>query len=208
MSSVSCPTSPVYKTSVEQKKHSLQTAKKHQFGSPQLKELLREKCRSRVREARQTKFDGIRGVGKSVGNTLVEKILREELADLEADINLQEIIFQELIDEVDEWFVQQMEAEQEYLINVGEAEDTIVFCPFCEKSELKVAGDHTLVVCECGVSFNFQTSVGDLDESLKKTFAQHESNCNQMLNFFVEECGSERILNAMCEYCDYFKSIL
>ncbi|XP_055857466.1 RIP-like protein isoform X2 [Episyrphus balteatus] len=158
MSSIHCPPSPIYHTSVEQKKHSRQAAKQFQFGSPKLRELLREKCRSRVREARQSKFDGIRSVTKPGANTLVGKILRQELADLETDLDLQELIYRELIDEMDMWFVQQMEEEEEYLINVGDADD-IVFCPICQKAELNQVAESKIIMCQCGVSFNFNGSL-------------------------------------------------
>ncbi|XP_055903629.1 RIP-like protein [Eupeodes corollae] len=212
MSYVQCPTSPIFNTSVEQKKHSRQAAKvrQFQFGSPQLRELLREKCRIRVREARKTKFDGSRCVGKPGENSFVSKILRQELADLETDFDLQELIYTELIDEMNMWFVQQMEDEEEYLINVGDNNDEIVFCPVCQKSEMKLHPDTKLVVCQCGVSFNFNGNLLLLGETLKKTFAQHELNCGQMLNFFVEQNssnGSGAILNTMCESCDYFISV-
>lgn len=80
---------------------------------------------------------------------IISNILREELADIETDITLQDKIFKELIEEVNEYLIQQFEDEQSYLSKIEDASD--VFCPICQKSTLE-RNNKTLYSCVCGIS--------------------------------------------------------
>ncbi|CAD6996878.1 unnamed protein product [Ceratitis capitata] len=111
--SLECPKDPEYHTSVQQKLHSKNAAKVYRYGSPKIRDQLRDKCRMRVREARQASFNK-RRLNSIAENLDIDKLLREELANLEDDLVLQEEIFKELRDEMNEWFIQELEAEETF----------------------------------------------------------------------------------------------
>lgn len=99
-----------------------------------------------MREARQCSFEKSRCL-----EAKFNLILRQELAELEQDINLQEEIYKELIDEMNEWFVEQMQLEEMYLIDVAESD--ALLCPVCQESnlqQLERVADGFLYKCVCG----------------------------------------------------------
>ena len=84
--------------------------------------------------------------------------MREEVANLESDLRLQEEIFKELRDEINEWFVQELEAEEISLINAADedANNNSVICPICQQCNLsfvstKEKDGSNIFKCTCGV---------------------------------------------------------
>lgn len=66
----------------------------------------------------------------------MKEILRQELAELEHDINIQEDIYQELVTELNDWFIDQLENEEKYLFEVADSHDLV--CPVCQLSNLVI----------------------------------------------------------------------
>ena len=66
----------------------------------------------------------------------LKEILRRELAELEYDIDLQEEICEELVDELNEWFINQLVGEESYLFDAADSQDLV--CPICQLSNLVV----------------------------------------------------------------------
>lgn len=65
-----------------------------------------------------------------------QNVLRTELNDLEIDVELQEKLFKECISEMNEWLVEQIDDEYEYLRKI--VEEPSVLCPLCQKNDLQV----------------------------------------------------------------------
>lgn len=63
-------------------------------------------------------------------------MLRQEISELDFDINLQKEIYDELIEEINEWFAEQQEGEENYYVEVDKTDALI--CPVCQKSNLVV----------------------------------------------------------------------
>lgn len=78
---------------------------------------------------------------------MITQILRQEISDIQFDIQLQEQLFLELSKEADEWFIEEMEKEENRLIE--SLDDGGVICPICMLSNLKYT-DH-LINCDCGI---------------------------------------------------------
>lgn len=85
-------------------------------------------------------------------------MLREELANLESDLRLQEEIFKELRNEMNEWFVQELEAEEISLINAADDDENnnSVICPICQQCILSFVSTeekegNDIFKCTCGV---------------------------------------------------------
>ncbi|KAM7351564.1 RPA-interacting protein alpha [Cochliomyia hominivorax] len=204
--SLKCPSSPVYHTSAEQKLKSKNAAKLYRFGTPKLRDLLREKCRIRVKEARQMGFSQNRPEGSAGEAISYKDILRQELAELEYDITLQEEIYNELEDELNEWFVDQLEEEEDYLIEVAVSQDLV--CPVCQVSNLVIFQAKTggfNYRCKCNANFNFPANMESLRAKLSHCIDEHEQNCLTKLNFFVNPLTQQ--LEGICDNCDYFCSL-
>ncbi|XP_037941328.1 RIP-like protein [Teleopsis dalmanni] len=193
--SLNCPTSPVYRTSAEQKLQSKNAAKRYRYGNKLLRDTLREKCRIRIRDARQLGFEQSR--------LLMQQVLRDELAEIESDLKLQEEIYKELEDELNDWYLEQFEEEEKYIINVGE--DSAAFCPICQRATLEPSGVSKIISCKCGSSFFYDGVFNELVTKLQSKVEKHEQNCAQRLIFFIEpNIYNQNILNAMCDSCDFF----
>ncbi|XP_017476320.1 PREDICTED: RIP-like protein [Rhagoletis zephyria] len=222
--SLECPTSPVYRTSVEQKIHSRNAAKVYRYGSPKIRDQLRNKCRLRVREARQANFSR-RRLADITEELDLDKLLREELANLESDLKLQEEIYMELRNEMNEWFVQELEAEEASLIDAADADNNnaSIICPICQQRNLsstssdKKQESGTLFNCKCGVHFNFSAKPFELHKILHTQIELHGQRCDANLTFYLEpqsvvnvmvktDDSAANNLCAICDKCDYFYS--
>ncbi|XP_067625565.1 RIP-like protein [Eurosta solidaginis] len=222
--SLDCPTSAVYHTSVEQKLHSKNAAKVYRYGSPKIRDQLRDKCRVRMREVRRMNFNQRRLVDIAEEIDL-DKVLREELAALENDLRLQEEIFKELRDEINDWFIQELEAEEASLISAVDNDVISVLCPICQQSiitctiptEVEGAESSNRYHCKCGISFNFPGKPKDLHKKLYTHIDMHEQKCDANFTFYLEpqsvgkadmptDDTSANNLCAICDKCDYFYS--
>uniref|UniRef100_A0A8D8B6H4 RIP-like protein n=1 Tax=Culex pipiens TaxID=7175 RepID=A0A8D8B6H4_CULPI len=199
---------PVYHTSSAQKARSKLAARRFKYGSPKLVDAMREKCRIRIKEARNEHLFQKRNIIQEE-KELLETIVRQELSELEQDIQLQELIFQELIVDADEWLFAEYEKSENYQIDEYGQEE--VFCPVCQRAGLKAVKVAGMVRCECGVQLRLPEGAGQMEQFgrlLRGTVEGHGSRCESDLQFFVEpgsdECGQ---LSAFCPGCDYYKNL-
>uniref|UniRef100_A0A0P6IVA7 RPA-interacting protein C-terminal domain-containing protein n=1 Tax=Aedes aegypti TaxID=7159 RepID=A0A0P6IVA7_AEDAE len=199
---------PTYHTSVAQKAKS-KTAAHHRFkyGSPKLVDMMREKCRLRIKEARSDLLLRKRNIVQEE-KALLESIVRQELSELEKDIELQELIFQELIAETDEWLFEEYERSGCYQID--EYDQEVVFCPQCQKDKLVRTEDGTVVRCSCGIRIKHPGGVEGIAVGVRNAIEDHNQRCDSEMHFFLEpdavDCGVGW-LNAFCPSCDYCRSL-
>ncbi|XP_073821891.1 RPA-interacting protein alpha [Musca autumnalis] len=206
--SLECPTNPVYNTSVEQKLKSKNAAKLHRYGAAKLRDILREKCVIRAKEARQQCYSQGRldEEGKAILSKIsINDILREELAELEHDIELQNEIYNEILEEFNEWFAQELENEENYLLEVAESQALV--CPVCQVNNVVAykTNDQFNYRCKCNANFFFALDMPSLQTELLARVDTHEKTCLNKLNFFVNPLNNK--LEALCENCDYFCSL-
>ncbi|XP_064548082.1 RIP-like protein [Drosophila montana] len=197
-----CPSSPVYNTSVEQKRHAQNVAKQQRLGMPKLRELLREKCRIRILNARKDNVDGNRKMQLSE----LEDILRLELNELDQNLQLEQHVYQELLSDVNEWYaLQEQHLEALYTEPDAEPKDLSLICPVCLiKSMQRIK---SLYTCECGVHFEHSAEKPQLQALIQQKVNEHELSCTQALRFFIEAESSSSQLFAMCGSCDYCCSV-
>ncbi|XP_016990274.1 RIP-like protein [Drosophila rhopaloa] len=191
---------PVYHTSVEQKRHAQDVAKRQRMGMqmPKLREILREKYRKRIIETRNKCTDANREIQLSE----LRDILRLELSEFEADLELEQLILDELLSDVNEWYALG-EKNVETLYVEPDQKQKDVLCPVCQiKSLQRLKGAFT---CECGIQFEHSANGEQLQELLQQQIASHELQCTQALRFFIEPSSGH--LYNMCGSCDYFSSV-
>ncbi|XP_058815984.1 RIP-like protein [Topomyia yanbarensis] len=193
---------PVYHTSAAQKCRSRNAAHRFKYGSPKLVDMMREKCRLRIKEARNDHLLRKRNIANEE-KALLESIVRQELSEIEKDIELQELIFQELIAETNEWLFEEYERSENYMID--EYGQDVVFCPVCQKHELTQA-ESQLIRCLCGMQVR-HANLECFGKVLRYTVDEHEPRCGASLQFFMEPVGEYGQLNAFCPSCDYYKNL-
>uniref|UniRef100_A0A1A9WKC8 RPA-interacting protein C-terminal domain-containing protein n=1 Tax=Glossina brevipalpis TaxID=37001 RepID=A0A1A9WKC8_9MUSC len=180
-----CPTNPICKTTIEQKLKAQKAAKLYRLGSPKLRDLLREKCRIRFKEARRNSHDRMRAIN-------------EEGED-------QEEIYNEFIEEINKWFAEQQEEEENYF--EGGPKMNALICPVCQKGTLVVylnKDSRYNYRCRCGISF-FDKDPEILRSLLAVEIDKHEQFCSKPLIFFVDPLMQQ--LEGICEACDYFSCL-
>lgn len=80
----------------------------------------------------------------------MQQILKEEILELESDIEKQELIYRELMELADQWLYEEMEFVEEKIIDqLLEVDDN--FCPVCQKSNL-ISHRDSVIACDCGIS--------------------------------------------------------
>lgn len=135
--------------------------------------------------------------------TELKEILRLELSEFEHDLELEQLVLDELLSDVNEWYAL---GEQNVETLYEESEDgqpKDVLCPVCLVKPLQRGkGNYN---CECGVHFEHSATMEELEGLLDKQISTHELQCTQALRFFIEPSSGQ--LYNMCGSCDYFSSV-
>ncbi|KAJ6635560.1 RIP-like protein [Pseudolycoriella hygida] len=190
-------------TSVAQKLNQRNAANKLKFGSPKLRDLLRHKCRVRMKESRGNSYDASR----LFENNFMSRIVKEELQQMDMDIELQEQIYAEIEEDMLQWTFAELEQENNYLFN----DKPTFFCPFCRKSELIVvpAIVEQMLCQTCHIQFKCHGTPDQFHELIQRRLVQHELLCDENIEFFTEPISSNFEiygLNAICMKCDFYSS--
>lgn len=139
---------------------------------------------------------------------LLESIVRQELSELEQDIQLQELIFQELIAETDEWLFEEYERSGCYMID--EYGEEVVFCPVCQKDKLAKAEGGDFVRCSCGIKLKHSGGIDQIGRIIRGALEEHGTKCNDEVQFFLEPDTSDCSfgwLNVFCPNCDFCRNL-
>ncbi|XP_058124602.1 RIP-like protein [Anopheles ziemanni] len=198
------PGPSAHQTSVAQKIRSRDAARRFKFGSPKLVDLMREKCRIRIKEARKDEFLRKRNIAQEE-RAFLESIVREELSELEHDIALQDLIYKELMQDTEQWLF--YEQSENYLISSYDTES--VFCPICEHNVLELDFTAKTLKCSCGIRLRYDQTIETFSELISKTITSHASRCSSNLQFFTEPLADvEHVqLNAFCLCCDFYQEL-
>ncbi|XP_040163007.1 RIP-like protein [Anopheles arabiensis] len=199
------PSPSTHQTTVADKLRSKDAARRFKYGSPKLVDMMREKCRIRIKEARNDQFLKKRNILLEEKSFLAS-IVREELSELEHDIALQELIYKELMEDAEQWLF--YEQAENYLIDTYDTD--AVFCPICEHSVLQLDSAAKLLNCSCGVRLRYAGTMEDFNKLVSETIAQHAAaRCASNLQFFTEPIVDVDFvqLNAFCLGCDYYREL-
>ncbi|XP_052897481.1 RIP-like protein [Anopheles moucheti] len=191
-------------TTVADKLRSKDAARRFKYGSPKLVDMMREKCRIRIKEARNDQFLKKRNIMLEE-KSFLESIVREELSELEHDIALQELIYKELMEDTEQWLF--YEQAENYLIDSYDT-DT-VFCPICEHNVLQLDSEAKRLSCSCGVLLQYEGTMETFGKLVSETIAQHATRCASNLQFFTEPVVDVDFvqLNAFCLGCDFYRDL-
>lgn len=207
------------------KTKTIEAANKIRHGSPKLHEVLRQRCRERMREKRGQLFNG-RRLGletppEDVQETLTN-ILRKEFeeiisTDRETNSEIFNTIFNspleleealeleaEILAEEEQWIVEEycreLQAEEERL------SEEVVFCPICLTTVLQeIPG---FITCSsCKIKFPAQTSLVDFHNKILESANVHSLKCIQRPIFTILPSNDKLELFLTCEICSSFSSV-
>ncbi|XP_076232424.1 RPA-interacting protein [Calliopsis andreniformis] len=206
------------------KLRSRERANKIRHGSPKLQEVLRERCRQRMREKRGQLFNRSRfglEINSTVQDTLTE-IVRKELNDI-ATTDLDPIVnpfcnivnepldaeeaFQlenEILNEEEQWILQEYEKmsqdEVELLALNADQEVDEVICPVCQVSNLTEEGSR--VVCKsCNFTLNSGVNLKDFRYLLNTCINTHSAMCKETPGFLPLSENNNMFLYLVCDKC-------
>ncbi|XP_015122983.1 RPA-interacting protein [Diachasma alloeum] len=203
-------------------------------GSPKFQEVLRQRCRDRMREKRRELFNTRRAVvplgddAEGIQNTLTE-IVRQEFSDLttmsvDQDPRVssvfseplsEEEIFQleaEILADEEEWILKEYEKlleEDDNLLNIYVEEslkDTVV-CPICEKSGLNETPGG-LICPACNMCLPPKCSLSQLASAIQSQLDAHSAVCFGQTSFMTLPENNSLSLYITCEVCQCFSLIL
>ncbi|XP_011304985.1 RPA-interacting protein [Fopius arisanus] len=210
-----------------------EAVKKIKSGSPKFQEVLRQRCRDRMREKRRVLFDARRaGVfqnnSESIQETLTE-IVRQELSDLttiSVDNNTgnseifnepltEEEIFEleaEMLADEEQWIFQEyekiLENDDEMLkAYVEESLKASVVCPICEKSGL-TENPGSFQCPACKLCLPARCSLSQLANTIESQLAAHSRACPGQTLFLTLPENYTLSLYVTCETCQCFSLIL
>jgi len=196
-------------------------ANKIRHGSPKLQEVLRERCRQRMRARRDQLFNerrfGLEPNPRPVEDTLTE-IIRQEFKNLATSDNRASLTFKEIdesltqeeaieleneiVYEQEQWMFQEYEKilqdESEYFAMYAD-ESREVFCPTCQKAIL--AEENNCVSCPaCGLKL-MGRSMQEVGHLITESVNVHAFNCVKVPVFMVIPDNSNLNLYLICHDC-------
>ncbi|KYM92927.1 PREDICTED: RPA-interacting protein [Atta cephalotes] len=198
-------------------------ANKIRHGSPKLQEVLREKCRQRMREKRDQLFNkrrfGLELNSRHMQDTLTE-IIRQEFKNLATlDDNDKSITFKEIeeplsqeetveleneiVCEQEQWIIQEYEKilqdEIEYFAMYADNENREVFCPICQKAIL--GEENNCVNCPvCELKLTGRT-MQEVRHLINESINIHAFNCVKVPLFTIIPDNSNLNLYLICHDC-------
>ena len=221
-------TSPTMTT----KLRSRDAANKIRHGSPKLQEVLRERCRQRMREKRGQLFNrgrfSLELKSRDVQETLTE-IVRKELknlatTDLDPAVNpFSHIVNEpldpeealeletEILNEEEQWILQEYEKmsqeEIEMLALAADQEVEQVICPVCQTSNLTEEANR--VICKsCDFMLNSGVNVRDLGSLINSCVNTHSSMCRESPGFLPLPENNNIGLYLVCDKCSTLTPIV
>ncbi|KOX68464.1 RPA-interacting protein [Melipona quadrifasciata] len=197
--------------------------------SPKLQEVLRERCREKMREKRGQLFNKRRFdlelCSKDVEQTLTEIVRKEfnnlmttdrstfvdnsflnESLDSEAAFELENEIANE-----EQWIVQEyermMQEEIEMLALTADGQADEVICPICQISNL-IEKENKVACRSCDFILNNSVSIKEIGHRINNYVNIHSSQCKEPPGFFPLPENDKISLYLICDKCSTWTLII
>ncbi|OAD62779.1 RPA-interacting protein [Eufriesea mexicana] len=217
---------------IDMKLRNRNSINKLKHSSPKLQEVLRERCRQRMREKRGQLFNkrrfGLEINSKNVQDTLTE-IVRKELknlatTDLDPTLNPFSPIVNEPLDpeealeleneilnEEEQWILQEYEKmtqeEIELLAMVADQETDEVICPICQISNL-IEKENKVSCQSCNFVLNNCINVKEVGYLIRQCVDTHSIGCKESPGFLPIAENNNISLYLICDQCSTWTSII
>ncbi|EFN68624.1 hypothetical protein EAG_00755 [Camponotus floridanus] len=192
-------------------------ANKIRHGSPKLQEVLREKCRQRLRERRNQLFNrrrfGLQLDSIQMQDTLTE-IIRQEFKNLATSNDngisltfkeIDEPLSQEEAIELENEIVREEEYEKfshdeiKSYVMYADNKEKEVFCPICQKTILKEE-NNDVYCATCGLKLTGRT-IQEVKQLIDENIKIHAFNCIRVPTFMIMPDNSNLDLYLVCHDC-------
>ncbi|EEB15457.1 RPA-interacting protein, putative [Pediculus humanus corporis] len=200
--------------------------------SPELKDVLRQRCQERIRNERFKILNNVRKIAmKENFKVAFGNIIREEWENiddnepvktpnsklkstdfnLDEELKLEEILEKELLEEHEEWLINQYEE----LIKCDLDSTNSVVCPLCCLGYLKIANgfdiDNKKIGCsKCSETFTInQKSLLHLQSAIYECLSWHDKQCLSFPCFVnVPKNDYESNLCVICDNCSFLNVVM
>lgn len=191
-------------------------------GSPKLQEVLRERCRRRMKEKRSELFQRRRldmdRAPETIQNTLKEMMHDEVRSLIESDINREFDLDDELelerafLAEQEQWVVQEyetiMNTEDEFLAALDNSHlQESVTCPMCQKALLK-ENSECIYCTACEFRLPAQIGLKNLLISITEKVEIHSLTCRNMPCFTIIPDNDDNNLYLTCYSCSTLTHVI
>ncbi|KOC70884.1 RPA-interacting protein [Habropoda laboriosa] len=217
---------------MSQKMKNRNAANKIRHGSPKLQEVLRERCRQRMREKRGQLFNkgrfGLEINSRVVQDTLTG-IVRKELNDIattsvDPTVNpFASIVSEpldpeealdleaEILNEEEQWILEEYERmtqeELELLALIADQGNDEVICPICQKSNL-IEKENKVACKSCGFAFSNCISVKEVGYLITNCVNAHFTECKEPPGFLPISENNITSLYLICDKCSVCTPII
>ncbi|XP_053988879.1 RIP-like protein isoform X3 [Hylaeus volcanicus] len=188
--------SPTMKTKLKNR----ECVNKIRHGSPKLQEVLRERCRQRMRENRRQLFNRDPDVNP-FSQVIDEPLDPEEALELESEI----------LGEEEQWILQEYERmsqeEIEFLALTADQEFAEVICPKCQVSNLTESVSQ--ITCKsCNFVLDSSMNLKSLGQVINKCVSTHSGICKETPGILPLSEKNSTSLYLVCDKCLTFILII
>ncbi|XP_054008605.1 RIP-like protein isoform X2 [Hylaeus anthracinus] len=188
--------SPTMKTKLKNR----ECVNKIRHGSPKLQEVLRERCRQRMRENRRRLFNRDPDVNP-FSQVIDEPLDPEEALELESEI----------LGEEEQWILQEYERmaqeEIEFLALTADQEFAEVICPKCQVSNLTESVSQ--ITCKsCNFVLDSSMNLKSLGQVINKCVSTHSGICKETPGILPLSEKNSTSLYLVCDKCLTFIPII
>lgn len=185
-------------------------------GSPKIREILRDRCRQRIKEKRDELFCRTRlssGFGRDEVRDELVDIVRNEFFGVESMVwesNEPQLDMEEpfeipeeneiawIFEEYDRLYRQDVEGYEQM-------DQEQFFCPICQRSMLQEIDNNA--VCNCGVRIPLSVSFQYFKSSILEQVETHQNNCLAVPKFAILSDNTWNNLCMQCGICGAFAVI-
>ncbi|KAK0179184.1 hypothetical protein PV327_007998 [Microctonus hyperodae] len=206
---------------------------KLRHGQKNLREILRNRCRTQMREKREELFNarrlGLTEDEEAINNTFAE-IIRREISDMSIKlsnntivdffestnnlmtnddlIDIEEELIREhefILQEYEEMYQRENNMMNEYVEHLLKKE---VICPICQLTEIKQVADG--LICEgCNLKLPPKMSISELSTVIDQRLNTHNNNCPELPQFKATLRNDDVFsINLSCYKCPYFALVI
>ncbi|KAK0089842.1 hypothetical protein PV325_005149 [Microctonus aethiopoides] len=205
---------------------------KLRHGQKNFREVLRNRCRTQMREKREELFNarrlGLTEDEEAINNTFAE-IVRREISDMSITlsndnsvnffestsnlmtnddlIDIEEELMKEhefMLREYEEMYQRESNMMNEYVEHLLKKE---VICPICQLTEIKQVADG--LICEgCNLKLPPKMSIDELSTVIDQRLNAHNNNCPEPPEFKATLRNNVFSIDLSCYKCPYFALVI
>jgi len=179
-----------------------------QVAKSPLRDVLKARCRERIKTSRAKHLSGIRGIQELEGR--IGGAVQQEAAIWRA--NTRTLSFGFTAEEVEAALAELEEIQAELFIEEHHGDENNGaemlleegLCPVCQVDKVKITGANISCSGTCSYNMDWTQGVAEWEEAIENKVNEHQYVCNARLGFVSLREG----ILAVCDYCDYCHTVV